>query len=186
MEKSLRRHKNPRTLSTIGAALKEERLLLGMTQVQAAKQFGVSLKALRNLEQGHGGVTLATATEILEYLGRELRVGDLVMSPRATALPRPRRTQVLETLELVRPVLDRKFQVKTLALFGSCARDEAKKSSDIDLAVEFEGKVDFKLLGKLTTFLETLFDGRKVDIVEIEKLIPEVRTNAERDFVYVT
>lgn len=185
MKSDPRRSKTPVTLDAIGAALKEERLLLGMTQTQAAKQFEISLKALRNLEQGIGSVTLSTATQILEYFGRELRVGDIVSSPRPASLPRPRRADVLETLSLIRPVLEKKFDVKTIALFGSCARDEAKKDSDIDLAVEFKTPPTFRIIGKVTTFLETMFDGHKVDLVEMDKLVPTVRENAERDFIYV-
>jgi hypothetical protein len=37
----------------------------------------------------------------------------------------------------------RGYGVKSLALFGSVARDEATAKSDIDLLVEFEGKVTF-------------------------------------------
>lgn len=172
-------------LALLGDSLREERRLLGMTQEEAAKQFKVSLKALRNLEQGYGGVTLATAAKIFEYLGKQLRVGDIVTSPTQRELRRPRREQILETLELVKPVLQKKFAVEKIALFGSCARDEATKHSDIDLAVKFSDSPTFSTLGRLTTFLETLFDGRKVDLVEFEKMIPEVKTKAKRDFTYV-
>lgn len=94
-------------LELIGDALREERRLLGLTQEQAARQFKVSLKALRNLEQGYGGVTLTTASKILEYMGKQLRVGDIVTSPVNKPVKRPRRQQILETLELVKPVLQK-------------------------------------------------------------------------------
>ncbi|MBX2986997.1 MAG: XRE family transcriptional regulator [Bdellovibrionaceae bacterium] len=172
-------------LALIGEALKEERRLLGMTQAQAARQFKISLKALRNLEQGYGGVTLATASQILEYMGKQLRVGDIIASPANQPMKRPRRKQILETLELVKPVLQKKFSVDKIALFGSCARDEATKNSDIDLAIHFSKPPTFSSLGRLTVFLEALFDGRKTDIVEFKKMIPEVATKAKRDFIYV-
>ena len=35
------------------------------------------------------------------------------------------------------------YGVISLALFGSYARDEAKNTSDLDLLVEFQGKVTF-------------------------------------------
>ena len=35
------------------------------------------------------------------------------------------------------------YGVTSLALFGSFARDEAKTTSDLDLLVEFQGKVTF-------------------------------------------
>jgi predicted nucleotidyltransferase/DNA-binding XRE family transcriptional regulator len=172
-------------LALIGDALREERRLLGLTQEQVARQFKISLKALRNLEQGYGGVTLATASKILGYMGKQLRVGDIVTSPANRPAKRPRRQQVLEILELVKPVLQKKFSVEKIALFGSCARDEATKNSDIDLAINFSKSPTFSSLGRLTAFLEALFDGRKIDLVEFEKMIPEVAAKAKRDFIYV-
>jgi predicted nucleotidyltransferase len=130
-------------------------------------------------------VTLATASKILEYLGKQLRVGDIVTSSVNRPTKRPRRQQVLDTLELVMPVLQKKFSVEKIALFGSCARDEATKNSDIDIAINFSKPPTFSSLGRLTAFLEALFDGRKIDLVEFEKMIPEVAAKAKRDFVYV-
>lgn len=172
-------------LSQLGDSLRDERRQLGMTQEEAAKQFKVSLKALRNLEQGYGGVTISTAAKIFEYFGKQLRVGDIVTTPAHGPLARPRRAQTLETLQIVKPVLQKKFGVEKIALFGSCARDEATKHSDIDLAIKFSDSPTFSTLGRLTAFLETLFDGRKVDLVDLEKMIPEVKAKAKRDFTYV-
>lgn len=172
-------------LAQLGDTLREERRTLGMTQEQAAKQFKVSLKALRNLEQGYGGVTMTTAAKIFEYFGKQLRVGDMVTSSPKPNLKRPRRELILETLQLVKPVLQKKFSVERIALFGSCARDEASKFSDIDIAVNFHSPPTFSTLGRLTIFLETLFEGRKVDLVELEKMVPEVKKTAKKDLIYV-
>ncbi|MGE3756695.1 MAG: nucleotidyltransferase domain-containing protein [Pseudobdellovibrionaceae bacterium] len=172
-------------LALIGDSLREERQQLGMTQEQLAEQFKISLKALRNLEQGYGSVTLSTASQILEYMGKQLRVGDIVTSSPMQSLTPPRRQQVLETLQLVKPVLNKKFAVKKIAVFGSCSRDEATKNSDIDIAVHFSKPPTFSSLGRLTAFLEALFEGRKVDLVEFDKMIPQVKKRAEKDFAYV-
>ncbi len=83
---------------------------------------------------------------------------------------------------MVRPVLEKKFYVRKISLFGSCARDQATKSSDIDLAVQFSEASSFGLIGRLTVFLETLLDGRKVDLVERNRLTPEVLKAALREF----
>ena len=180
-----RRAKDPRNLSAIGATLKEERMNVGMTQAEVAKHFNVSLKTLRNLEQGVGGVSISTASQILAYFGKELRVGELVMSPVATEKSRPRKDHILEVLRLVAPVLRKKYFVKTYALFGSCARDEADKNSDIDIAVTFTEPVGFEVLGKITTLLETLFEGRAVDLVDEQKMRAEVKKQAKKEFIYV-
>lgn len=175
----------PSKLSHIGATLKEDRMTFGMTQEQVAKQFGVSLKSLRNLEQGRDGVSLSTTSQILKYFGKELRVGDIVISPARIKRKRPRLQPVLETLRMVKPVLETKFHVESLILFGSCARDQATNKSDIDLAVTFTESPTFSTLGRMTVFLETLFEGCKVDLVEKTKLIPDVLQTAKRDFVNV-
>lgn len=185
MQENPRHFGQPANLSLIGSALKQERIALGLTQKKAAEQFQISLKALRNLEQGKEGVTLSTLVKILRYFGRELRVGEIVMSPRRSPASRPRPHQILRELRLVKPVLEKKFGVKSVALFGSCARDEATKKSDVDIAVTFRNPPTFSLLGRLTVFLETIFEGRKVDLVEEEKMIAAVAHNAKKDFIYV-
>ncbi len=48
-----------------------------------------------------------------------------------------KRSEVLETLAAHRDELRARFAVKSLALFGSVARDEATDTSDVDLLVEF-------------------------------------------------
>ena len=52
-----------------------------------------------------------------------------------------KRDQVLKILTEHRLELRDKFGVKSLALFGSVARDEASQTSDVDLLVEFEQPV---------------------------------------------
>jgi predicted nucleotidyltransferase len=130
-------------------------------------------------------VTLTTASKILEYMGKQIRVGDIVSSPTNKQLKKPKRQHIIETLELVKPVLEKKFSVERIALFGSCAREQASKNSDIDIAVHLSKAPTFSSLGRLTVFLESLFDGRKVDLVEFEKMIPEVANTAKVDFIYV-
>ena len=51
-----------------------------------------------------------------------------------------RREKVIKTLNRHRDELAREYGVKTLALFGSVARQEATDSSDVDLLVEFDDR----------------------------------------------
>ena len=61
--------------------------------------------------------------------------------------------------------------VKRAALFGSFAREEAKKKSDIDLVVEFQGKKSlFDLVGLKLELEESIH--RNVDIVTYKSLHP--------------
>lgn len=54
----------------LGEQLKRFRLLKNMEQRTLADQAGISVRALRNLEGGHG-TTVATLMRVLRALGRE-------------------------------------------------------------------------------------------------------------------
>jgi predicted nucleotidyltransferase len=78
----------------------------------------------------------------------------------------------------------RRLGVKSLALFGSVARDEAGADSDLDLLVEFEEPASFDRYMDVKIFLEDLL-GRKVDLVTKKALKPTMRPYIERDAVVV-
>jgi predicted nucleotidyltransferase len=65
----------------------------------------------------------------------------------------------------------RKYDVKRAALFGSTARGEATKKSDIDLLVEFKGKKSLLDLVGLKLELEKLLK-RRVDVLTYKSLHP--------------
>ncbi|MGI8936497.1 nucleotidyltransferase family protein [Leptolyngbya sp. BC1307] len=50
----------------------------------------------------------------------------------------PQRSQVLEVLRKMKPVLKEKYGVTHLGIFGSVARDEATAQSDVDVVFEIE------------------------------------------------
>ena len=77
------------------------------------------------------------------------------------------------------------FGVKFLAIFGSVARDEAKPESDVDLLVEFAGKVTFDRYMDLKFYLEDRL-GTKVDLVTQKMLRPQIRPTVEREALRVT
>jgi uncharacterized protein len=77
------------------------------------------------------------------------------------------------------------YGVKSLGLFGSVARDEATDKSDIDLLVEFEGKVTFDCYMDLKFFLEDSL-GYPVDVVSKKMLKPLIRDVVETEVIYVS
>ncbi len=93
------------------------------------------------------------------------------------------REHILRRLAEGRESLKR-FGVKTLALFGSVARGEARPDSDIDFLVEFEGPATFDRYMGLKIWLEDLF-GRPVDLVTRKALKPRLRPYVEKEAVYV-
>ena len=65
------------------------------------------------------------------------------------------------------------FGVRSLSLFGSCARGEETAESDLDFVVEFERK-SFDAYMDLKFFLEDLF-GKPVDLVLADGIKPRLR-----------
>jgi predicted nucleotidyltransferase len=74
--------------------------------------------------------------------------------------------------------------VRSLALFGSVARDEARPGRDIDLLVDFAGAATFDRYVELSFLLEDLL-GRMVDLVIQRSLHPALRPSVEKDALYV-
>ncbi|PIZ38637.1 nucleotidyltransferase family protein [Candidatus Aquicultor secundus] len=77
-----------------------------------------------------------------------------------------------------------KFDVKSLAIFGSVARDEAGPESDVDILVEFSKTPSFDGYMELKFFLEDLL-GRSVDLVTRDALKPRIRPYVEKELLYV-
>ena len=75
--------------------------------------------------------------------------------------------------------------VKSLALFGSTARNEATADSDLDFLVEFNAELTFKRYMKLKFFLEDLFN-KNVDLVIKTDLKPQITDNVLNEAIYVT
>jgi predicted nucleotidyltransferase len=80
--------------------------------------------------------------------------------------------------------LDR-LGVKTIAVFGSVARGEARKDSDVDILVEFNGALTFDRFMDTKFYLEDLL-GRHVDLVVPQALKPRLKARISQDLIYVT
>jgi uncharacterized protein len=94
-----------------------------------------------------------------------------------------RRDEVLRILGEHREELVR-LGVRSLALFGSAARGEASEASDIDLLVEFSGKVGLFHFLEVKEFLEGVL-GRSVDLGTPDSLHPRLRERVLREAVRV-
>jgi uncharacterized protein len=95
-----------------------------------------------------------------------------------------KRDQVIHILADRRSELHKNYAVKSLALFGSVARDEARRDSDVDLLVEFSRPVGlFQFIG-LQQYLESLL-GCPVDLGTINSLKPYLKESVLREAINV-
>ncbi|MEO0071180.1 MAG: nucleotidyltransferase family protein [candidate division WOR-3 bacterium] len=91
------------------------------------------------------------------------------------------REQIVQLLARHRDKI-KSFGVKSLALFGSAARNQAVETSDLDFLVEFEHKT-FDNYMELKFFLEELF-GVPVDLVLKDAVKPRLRNAILAEAVY--
>ncbi len=94
------------------------------------------------------------------------------------------RAETLALLSQHKDEMQRRFDVRSLALFGSLARDQERAGSDIDILVEFDGPATSARYFGLQFFLEDLL-GEAVDLVTEKALRPQLRPFIERDAIHV-
>lgn len=76
-----------------------------------------------------------------------------------------------------------KFKVKSIGLFGSYAREEQTRTSDIDMLVEFDAPVGFFKFIELEDYLSEKL-GAKVDLVTPDALKPLIKPQIMEEAVY--
>jgi predicted nucleotidyltransferase len=97
------------------------------------------------------------------------------------------RDEALVILSDSKDELREKFGVKSIAVFGSTARNEAQSGSDVDVLVEFDSRAEiglFKFI-RLQWQLEELLEN-KVDLVTRGGLFPQLKDSILKEAVYVS
>jgi predicted nucleotidyltransferase len=94
------------------------------------------------------------------------------------------RAKILGKLNRNIDQIEGRFRVKALSVFGSAARDELEKGSDVDVLVEFAGAPSFDCYMDLKFYLESLF-GLSVDLVTVAAVTPRMRPHIERSLINV-
>ena len=82
--------------------------------------------------------------------------------------------QIIIKLRENKPVLEEKYGVNNLEVFGSYIRGEQKKSSDLDVLVEFSKTIDLFKYIELENYLSEKL-GVKVDLVMKDALKPRIK-----------
>lgn len=81
-------------------------------------------------------------------------------------------------------VLEKKYKIKTIGVFGSSARGDSTAGSDVDILVEFTRSPDMFEFIKLEKFLGSKL-GTKVDLVTRKALKPVIKKNILRETVFL-
>ena len=91
---------------------------------------------------------------------------------------------LIKKLKSLKPILQKEYGIEELAIFGSVARDEAKKDSDIDIAIIKSKEKDyFKLIG-LKYFLKQKL-GKEIDIGYYDAIRDIFKKYINKDLIYV-
>ncbi|MCM3669007.1 nucleotidyltransferase family protein [Mesobacillus maritimus] len=88
-----------------------------------------------------------------------------------------------EQLLAVKGILQRKYGIKKLGIFGSFSRNQQTETSDLDILVEFEKEVGLEFL-EIKFFLEDLL-GIKVDLATEAMLKPTIREQVINEIIYI-
>jgi predicted nucleotidyltransferase len=80
--------------------------------------------------------------------------------------------------------LRKKYGIREIGIFGSYAREENKKNSDIDILVEIEKPMGFFAFIGLERYLSELL-GAKVDLVTKKALKPHIGRRILAEVIFV-
>ena len=92
--------------------------------------------------------------------------------------------KIKNLIEEKRNLLEKEYHVKRLGIFGSYAKQKAKKDSDIDILVEFSKTPDFFKFIALEERLAKIL-GLKVDLVTLKALKPFIKNTILRETIYI-
>lgn len=94
------------------------------------------------------------------------------------------KAEVISILKKFKQDSAQKYGIKTLGLFGSCARNQQDEASDVDVVVTLQ-EPDFFTLEKIKEELERLLPYR-IDVVNFrESLRESFKQNILKDAIYI-
>lgn len=152
-----------------GALIKQARQRAGLTQVQLAAAAGTSQPTLAAYESGAKSPSVRTLDRIIRSTGATLHV-TLRDAPAAQGVLL---AGLRDHSDAIRSAALRR-RIRNVRVFGSVARGEETKQSDVDLLVDFDA-VRYGVL-PLAGFAQDVerIVGRHVDVTTADLLRPEV------------
>jgi len=92
--------------------------------------------------------------------------------------------QILTILNEKKAYLVERYQISELGIFGSFARGDFHEKSDIDILVDFTGRIDGFEFIRLAHELEDTFH-QKVDVVSRKGIKPQYLPYVEKTLIHV-
>lgn len=93
------------------------------------------------------------------------------------------KADILSKLRELKPELYKHYAVREIGLFGSFSDESYTENSDIDILVELERPIGWKIF-TLEIYLEKVF-GRKIDLVTKNALKEQIKDNILKQVNYV-
>jgi uncharacterized protein len=93
------------------------------------------------------------------------------------------KTNILSKLKELKPELRKNYSVREIGLFGSFSDDSYTEESDIDILVELDRPIGWKIF-TLEIYLEKIF-GRKIDLVTKNALKEQIKDSILKQVTYV-
>lgn len=92
--------------------------------------------------------------------------------------------EIRDILTKNKKIIQEKYKVKKIGIFGSYVRGEQKEDSDLDIIVDFSEPVSLLKLVNFENFLGNI-TGLKVDVVPESDIRPELRDNILNEASYL-
>ncbi|AAB98106.1 TPA: nucleotidyltransferase family protein [Methanocaldococcus jannaschii] len=94
-------------------------------------------------------------------------------------------SEIKEILRKHKKELKEKYKVKSIAIFGSYARNEQTETSDIDILIDYYEPISLLKLIELENYLSDLLEI-KVDLITKNSIHnPYVKKSIEEDLIYI-
>jgi predicted nucleotidyltransferase len=129
--------------------------------------------------------------DIHDAAERVTRASDLTLLGRSLPYDKIRRKEVTVERDQIVALLKsrkrrlKKFGIHSLSIFGSVARNQAHKNSDVDILVDFDKPIGLFEYARLKMYLEEILE-RPVDLVTPEALRQELREEILREAIRAT
>jgi predicted nucleotidyltransferase len=93
------------------------------------------------------------------------------------------RREILSLLAGEKPQLEKRFKVRSLALFGSYARGEQRTDSDVDILVAVDPSIGLEFVSLAERIEELL--GLPVEVISRRAIKPRRLKFIEQELIYV-